>query len=205
MPVTEDSLDAVLADRLTRAARAAQDLCDVLWEALHEELSDRSPNGPRAQRVADLSERVADVSSTVSALAGYARRGVPAREPSAPAEPAPGLEPSLAPEPSSAAPEPPAVSTLPVATSSGAVIVDEHAENAAPLPATGRFPGDALQRPPTAYEQPPTAYEQPPTAHEQQARARPLPWDEPLSEEMRVTRRTVEEPAAAPSPPDSPF
>lgn len=51
-------------DRLARAARAAQQLCDVLWEALHEELLH-----PDAARIAQLSERLAEVSSTVAMLA----------------------------------------------------------------------------------------------------------------------------------------
>jgi hypothetical protein len=148
MSVTEDSLDAVRSERLTRAARATQDLCDVLWEALHEELSDRSPNGPRAQRVADLSERVAAISSTVAALASYATQGVLEREPSSMAEPPVEPEPATISEPART----PASSTA----MPGVVIVDER--------------------------------------DEQQARARPLPWDEPPPEEMRVTRGTAERP-----------
>jgi GGDEF domain-containing protein len=52
---------------LARAARAAQQLCDTLWEALHEEL-----RHPSAERVAQLSERLAEVSSTVAMLAAAA-------------------------------------------------------------------------------------------------------------------------------------
>jgi GGDEF domain-containing protein len=52
------------AERLARAARAAQALSETLWEALHEELHDPIP-----QRVAELSERLADVSATVALLA----------------------------------------------------------------------------------------------------------------------------------------
>jgi hypothetical protein len=160
MIVADDSLEAVVVERLTRAARAAQDLCDVLWETLHEELSDRSPNGPHAQHVADLSERVADVSATVMALVRYAKSDVNEREPSPTAE-----------LPTEPAPEPAVVSaparTPPSAIGvTDAVIVDERAE--------------------------------------QETRARPLPWDEPPSGEMRVTRRGIEEPATI-SPPDSPF
>lgn len=160
--MADDSLEAVVAERLTRAARAAQDLCDVLWEALHEELADRSPHGPRAQRVADLTERVADVSATVMALVRYAKPDVYEREPSPaadlPTEPVPEPEPAVMSAP---------VRTPPSATAgSDAVIVDERAE--------------------------------------QETRARPLPWDEPPSEEMRVTRRAIEEPTTI-SPPDAPF
>jgi GGDEF domain-containing protein len=56
-------------DRLTRAARAAQTLSEVLWEALHEELNASQPNAPREQRVAELSERLSDVSTAVASLA----------------------------------------------------------------------------------------------------------------------------------------
>lgn len=127
--MTDTSLDAVLAERLTRAARAAQDLCDVLWETLREELSDRSSNGPRAQRVADLSERVVDISSTVAALASYATPGVVEREPVTMAEPPAEPEPATVPEP--------AKTPAPSAATSGAVIVDERDEpktRARPLP-----------------------------------------------------------------------
>jgi GGDEF domain-containing protein len=51
------------AERLTRAARAAQALSETLWEALHEELTD-----PTARRVAELSQRLTDVSATVALL-----------------------------------------------------------------------------------------------------------------------------------------
>ncbi len=54
------------AERLLRAARAAQQLSDVLWETLQEELS----GGPQAERVTELSGRLVEVSSTVALLAG---------------------------------------------------------------------------------------------------------------------------------------
>jgi GGDEF domain-containing protein len=53
------------AERLVRAARAAQELSDALWGALQEEL--RHP--PDAQRVRELSARLADVVSAVAMLA----------------------------------------------------------------------------------------------------------------------------------------
>lgn len=53
------------AERLVRAARAAQQLSDVLWETLQEELS----GGPHAERVRELSGRLVEVSSTVALLA----------------------------------------------------------------------------------------------------------------------------------------
>jgi GGDEF domain-containing protein len=74
--VTDDLLDPRRAERLTRAAQAAQALSETLWEALHEELSD-----PRSQRVVELSERLADVPMTVASLAR-----VDARPPASPAE-----------------------------------------------------------------------------------------------------------------------
>jgi GGDEF domain-containing protein len=52
------------AERLVRAARAAQTLSETLWEALHEELTD-----PAQRRVAELSQRLAEVSATVALLA----------------------------------------------------------------------------------------------------------------------------------------
>lgn len=48
-----------------RAARAAHQLSDVLWEALQEELGD-----PDTGLVKELSQRLADVSSTVALLVG---------------------------------------------------------------------------------------------------------------------------------------
>lgn len=52
------------AERLARAARAAQSLSEALWQALHEELGD-----PRAERVIELSERLVEVAATVASLA----------------------------------------------------------------------------------------------------------------------------------------
>jgi GGDEF domain-containing protein len=56
-------LDAAQAELLTRATRAARELCELLWEALHQEL-----RSPRAERVRELSQRLAEVSSTVALL-----------------------------------------------------------------------------------------------------------------------------------------
>jgi GGDEF domain-containing protein len=52
------------AERLARAARAAHTLSETLWEALHEQLTD-----PAEPRVAELSQRLADISATVALLA----------------------------------------------------------------------------------------------------------------------------------------
>jgi GGDEF domain-containing protein len=60
--VSED-LNPRIAERLARAARAAQSLSETLWEALHEELLE-----PRARRVAELSERLGEVSAAVALL-----------------------------------------------------------------------------------------------------------------------------------------
>jgi GGDEF domain-containing protein len=91
--VSDEFLSPHSVERLARAARAAQTLSEALWEALHEELSD-----PRGQRVAELSERLTDVSATVALLAradvGASPIGAsPTRTPA----PAPTPEPSAAP------------------------------------------------------------------------------------------------------------
>jgi GGDEF domain-containing protein len=78
--VSEDFLDPQLAERLTRAARAAQTLSEVLWEALHEELTD-----PRSERVTELSERLCEVTATVALLARVGARAAEAS--AAPVEP----------------------------------------------------------------------------------------------------------------------
>jgi GGDEF domain-containing protein len=75
-------------EQLAHAAHAARQLCDVLWESLHRELREN----PSEERVRELSERLATVSSTVAMLAGAARQ-------------APVTERRTAPEP--VAPEPP--------------------------------------------------------------------------------------------------
>jgi len=62
--VSDDFLDPRLAERLTRAARAAQSLSETLWEALQEELAD-----PRPERVAELSEQLGEVAAIVATLA----------------------------------------------------------------------------------------------------------------------------------------
>ena len=177
--------DAAVVERLTRAVRAAQDLSDVLWESLHEELSERS-TGARMGRVAELSERVVDVASTVMTLATDATEGLLAREsavtPASPVVPEPAVapEPAVVPEPPVApdspfAPESPAAPEPP----SGAVIVDEREDFVAASHAPGRSPLG-----PSA----PPLPEAPRISPEPQPRA--LPWDTPLSDddELRVSR-----------------
>lgn len=61
-------------ERLTRAARAAKELCDVLWETLEEELRD-----PDVARVKELSKRLSNVSATVGMLAQAAPPAPPER------------------------------------------------------------------------------------------------------------------------------
>jgi hypothetical protein len=204
MTVADDSLEAVVAERLIRAARAAQDLCDVLWEALHEELSDRSLNGPHAQRVADLSERVADVSATVMALVRYAKSNEVLREPSQ-VKPSAAPEPAAAPAPSAAPrttviPEPvtvPGGATMPgpATQRSEAVIVDERVEEDSERIGAVDQPVGAEQPVSDSRTWPAIAHDQPSSAGEQQPRrGRPLPWDDPPREEMRVTRRAADRP-----------
>jgi GGDEF domain-containing protein len=62
--VSDEILDPHLAERLTRAAHAAQALSETLWEALQEELA-----GPRPERVAELSEQLGEVAAVVASLA----------------------------------------------------------------------------------------------------------------------------------------
>jgi GGDEF domain-containing protein len=71
--VNDDFPDPRLAERLTRAARAAQTLSETLWEALLQELAD-----PRPERVAELSVKLGEVAAVVASLA---RVDVRAREP----------------------------------------------------------------------------------------------------------------------------
>jgi GGDEF domain-containing protein len=126
--VSDDFLDPRLAERLTRAARAAQTLSETLWEALHEELND-----PRAQRVAELSEQLGEIAAIVASLA-RANAGV-GEAPAGPVQPVPRAprttddEPSTR-EPSASPPwEPPASQEPPL---SPAVLVDELAPEKPP-------------------------------------------------------------------------
>ncbi len=76
-------------ERLARAAHAAHDLSDALWEALHEELA----GTPRTEHAATLAQRLADVCSAIALLAD---RPEPASPPQPPAEtPLEPPEPSL--------------------------------------------------------------------------------------------------------------
>jgi GGDEF domain-containing protein len=117
------SAERPIEDRLARAARAAHTLSDTLWEALHEELTD-----PTERRVAELSERLADVSATVALLArmNVYQPAVPA----APEAPLPPVEPQsptarLTHEQAPARRESPPAVREPSSSLPMAVIVDE--------------------------------------------------------------------------------
>jgi GGDEF domain-containing protein len=60
-------------ERLARAARAAHDLSDALWEALHEELA----HDPPVERAAALAQRLADVCSSIALLAAKPQPAAP--------------------------------------------------------------------------------------------------------------------------------
>ncbi len=91
-----------MAERMARAARAAQQLCDVLWEAMHDELR----LDPDVARVAELSERLAEVSSTMAMLAAATPAPAAAPPPHAPVT-APRSDAPAAAMPEAPAPDPP--------------------------------------------------------------------------------------------------
>jgi GGDEF domain-containing protein len=136
--VSDESISPRGADRLARAARAAQALSETLWEALHEELAD-----PGALRVVELSQRLADVSATVALLA-RTDAGSPAApegplSPASPAEPAAPRAPAARAVHEEAPPPPPPESPMSQASSaqrespsSMAVLVDELAPRETP-------------------------------------------------------------------------
>jgi GGDEF domain-containing protein len=101
-------LDAAQAELVTRAVRAARELCELLWESLHQELRD-----PREGRVRELSQRLADVSSTVALLTATPLDG-PGERRSRPESVGPAVPPSgvatAPPRPISPVPEPAPVS-----------------------------------------------------------------------------------------------
>jgi hypothetical protein len=92
--MADPSLDAALADRLARAARASQELCEVLWETLQDEL-----RAPRPARVQELSERLAAIAAIVSALAREPSATPGSVHVSAPPAPAPAPPPLRDPSP----------------------------------------------------------------------------------------------------------
>ncbi|HEY2141932.1 MAG TPA: hypothetical protein VGG98_07730 [Solirubrobacteraceae bacterium] len=200
-------LDAALTERLRRATTAARELSDLLWEALHEELRARSDAGPQASRVAELSTRLADIASTISALGHAVSRetaGDDAASPSAVSSTAGELG---TPVPVSSSPTPPVArgqslsSDPPVAESTWtpgrSVVSDSLTRVERPFEhAHGSRPAvviiDERDDPPVA-EAPAGTPERPDTQRSRSQiqspiRPRPLPWDTPLTDELRVTR-----------------
>jgi GGDEF domain-containing protein len=120
--VSDDTMNPRGVDRLARAARAAQALSETLWEALHEELTD-----PDKRRVAELSERLADISAIVALLARVDPGSPAVPELAPPVEPEPPVDRATHEEPPPRREPPPAREP-----SSIAVIVDELAPLQAP-------------------------------------------------------------------------
>ncbi|MGN6372129.1 MAG: diguanylate cyclase domain-containing protein [Solirubrobacteraceae bacterium] len=135
-------LDAARVELLSRAVRSSRELCELLWEAMHQELR----HHPREERVRELSERLSEVASTVAMLTvaphGGASPGERRTRPESvsaeqPVErpshlsPVPGDDgarvPSLPTEPQSPMPDAP-TPTVPAASDSLARmrLVDEH-------------------------------------------------------------------------------
>lgn len=77
------SLDASRVELLSRAVRASRELCELLWEAMHEELR----NDPSEQRVRELSGRLSEVASTVAMLTVAPHGGTGPAERRTPPEP----------------------------------------------------------------------------------------------------------------------
>ena len=143
------------AERLARAARAAQQLCEVLWESLHEELRD-----PRAERIRELSERLAEVSSTVAMLAAPAREGQGVPERRTPPEPLSSERP----------PDPRPTPDLRLATH----------PPVAPRPSTG---GERRSQP-----EPPLAFERHPASEPPPAPGRSTEPDSPVALQSLATQ-----------------
>jgi GGDEF domain-containing protein len=134
------------AERLVRAARAAQTLSETLWEALHEELAH-----PSAPRVTELSQRIAEVSATVGLLAQVSAGSSAAS--AAPVSPAESGAPAVRVihEEPPARPEPPPAresSSMARESPSAAVLVDELASREAPAVASQAPPVIALRESP---------------------------------------------------------
>src|SRR5947208_2961898 len=97
--------------RLERALRAAHALCDVLWEALGEELGEMprpAGDGATPARVAALSKSLIDVTATVALLAQLGARAAPGVAPSSSAPAGEGRSPHTSSSPPSAPSSPPA-------------------------------------------------------------------------------------------------
>lgn len=81
-------VDAARIELLSRAVRASRELCELLWEAMHEELRD-----PREERIQELSQRLSEVASTVAMLTASPRGGSSAGERRKPPEPVSAEQP----------------------------------------------------------------------------------------------------------------
>lgn len=153
------SLDASRVELLSRAARASRELCELLWEAMHEELR----NDPSEQRVRELSGRLSEVASTVAMLTVAPHGGTgpgERRSPPAPisADPPEERASHLSPVPvadgvsshsSSAPPNPPPGQSPPAASGSPAAandslarmrLVDEHEQSSSEHPTPTQAP-----------------------------------------------------------------
>jgi hypothetical protein len=79
-----DGTTGVPLARLARAVSAAQVLSGALWEALCEQLEQAGPPGVSAERVSEVSERLADVAATVGLLAQRRLALIPPPQPTPP-------------------------------------------------------------------------------------------------------------------------
>jgi GGDEF domain-containing protein len=173
------------AERLARAARAARELCDVLWESLGEQLHE-----PDAARIGELSARIADVSASVAMIASAPP--VRAAAASGPAERRTPPEP-VPPEPEHwRLPHQPAEQAR------------SQPASPAPLRPEGPAPGPASFAPPSGDDRPgpdlrlaPHPESEPPI---EQSRSRPAPDTPPPLAGYTFTRIVDEHPSAAHAP-----
>jgi GGDEF domain-containing protein len=82
-------LDASRIELLSRAVRASRELCELLWEAMHQELR----SDPREERVRELSERLSEVAATVAMLTVAPHAGASPGERRTPPEPVASEQP----------------------------------------------------------------------------------------------------------------
>lgn len=162
--MNDEHLNPRVAERLVRAVRAARALSEALWEGLHEELND-----PRARRVSELSERLADVSLAVASLARETDVSAAGEPFVPPAEPPPApAEPRVAP----AKPEPPAARVIHQAprgasvreeeSPSTAVLIDELAPEGSSAPPVPPASSGPVAREPSSSPESPQAFVQEP-------------------------------------------
>jgi GGDEF domain-containing protein len=150
------SAEQANAERLTRAARAAQQLCDTLWESLHEELRD-----PSEERVRELSERLAAVSSTVALLVAAVPPvttrldGSPQQAADEPIVASVPADPPLGPSAHDAAPSDAVAQAPGSPVASVAPIAPADTRNSASTP--GAAPGAEASRPPAVERRTPPA------------------------------------------------